>query len=264
MNPTIYKIEFPDGQRYIGGTVNFTRRCEQHRRAARKGTSVNHRLALAFLNHGVENAVFSKVREVASRSELPEAERLEIMALKPELNVCLKTYAQTDGSSGKPISFGPFSSLSDAAKALGFSYKYMLNVYKRKSYQDIVELKRRKELLAAARRNRKPKLTLTYNGVTKTHTQWSKELGIRDGVLYGRLKLGWSIAQALGVEPTPRQVVAKPAAKPKSWMSVGGYEGRPCDLMRGFGITAYKLQLMVRSGNAPYYSDRYLIDEFTS
>lgn len=38
---------------------------------------------------------------------------------------------------------------------------------------------------------------ITYKGITKTATQWSREKGFRDGVLISRLKAGWSIDKAL-------------------------------------------------------------------
>lgn len=38
---------------------------------------------------------------------------------------------------------------------------------------------------------------ITYNGQTKTTTQWGRETGLNSQIITGRLKLGWSLEDAL-------------------------------------------------------------------
>lgn len=45
--------------------------------------------------------------------------------------------------------------------------------------------------------NRRGLAHLTFNGVTKTKTQWSAELGIPTSTLNERMKWGWSLERAL-------------------------------------------------------------------
>jgi hypothetical protein len=59
-------------------------------------------------------------------------------------------------------------------------------------------------------RNQQPKNTrrtkrVTYGGTTMILSDWARSVGIKPNVLSKRLKSGWPIAQALGLEPrTPR------------------------------------------------------------
>lgn len=46
--------------------------------------------------------------------------------------------------------------------------------------------------------NRRSNVYLTYQGETKTLTQWAREKGIKPGTLCRRLKVGWTIEDALG------------------------------------------------------------------
>ena len=51
--------------------------------------------------------------------------------------------------------------------------------------------------------NRRNNHTLTYNGVTKTISQWATQYGSNPDRIYARLKLGWSIERAL---TTPKMI----------------------------------------------------------
>jgi len=48
--------------------------------------------------------------------------------------------------------------------------------------------------------NRRTNRYLTYQGVTRTLTQWARGLGLHPNTLDKRLSLGWSVGRALGLE----------------------------------------------------------------
>jgi hypothetical protein len=45
--------------------------------------------------------------------------------------------------------------------------------------------------------NRKNCMHLTYNGVTQTAADWSRQLGLAKGAVWNRIKLGWSVEKAV-------------------------------------------------------------------
>lgn len=51
----------------------------------------------------------------------------------------------------------------------------------------------REEQMNNMRRNH----LITYNGRTQNVSQWAKEFNIKNSVVFGRLKIGWSIEKAL-------------------------------------------------------------------
>ena len=51
--------------------------------------------------------------------------------------------------------------------------------------------------------NRRNSVLIEYDGRTQTLTQWAREYGIHPITLAGRLKRGWSVADALGTIPNP-------------------------------------------------------------
>ena len=46
---------------------------------------------------------------------------------------------------------------------------------------------------------------ITYQGRTQTLTQWAKEVGINYQTIFNRLKVGWSVAEALTLPPYGRR-----------------------------------------------------------
>lgn len=48
--------------------------------------------------------------------------------------------------------------------------------------------------------NRRSNHFITHNGETKTITQWARETGLNSQIISGRLKLGWSIEDALSIQ----------------------------------------------------------------
>ena len=50
-------------------------------------------------------------------------------------------------------------------------------------------------------KNTRRQVWLTYEGRTQIAADWARERGINVNALYGRIKRGWTIQQALGFEP---------------------------------------------------------------
>ena len=65
------------------------------------------------------------------------------------------------------------------------------------------------------RRPKVKKRMLTAAGTTMPLDAWAKKIGVRPGVIHSRLGLGWTVEQAVGVEPSPAKlkVAARAAAK---------------------------------------------------
>lgn len=59
---------------------------------------------------------------------------------------------------------------------------------------------------------RKPALTLTWNGVTKSYLDWALKTGVSADSIRSRIKQGWSVDEALTKGPQSRGNVAKTAA----------------------------------------------------
>lgn len=57
------------------------------------------------------------------------------------------------------------------------------------------------ESLTQQANNRRSSRLATLRGVTKTHAQWCRELGIKPPTLCQRLKRGWTVEEAFGVHP---------------------------------------------------------------
>jgi len=38
---------------------------------------------------------------------------------------------------------------------------------------------------------------ITYNGITKTSAEWSKNLGLAKGAVWNRIKNGWTVEKAV-------------------------------------------------------------------
>jgi predicted GIY-YIG superfamily endonuclease len=75
----IYKIENKiTGEKYIGQTLNYEKRIENHLSKLRNNKHVNYKLQNAWNKYGEENFVFSKEEYDISKEELNEKEILEI------------------------------------------------------------------------------------------------------------------------------------------------------------------------------------------
>ena len=136
MNPVVYKIEFPDQSCYVGATTRFSRRKADHLTSFRKGRAVNLRLTAAFEEHKT-----CDIYVVASAPSLEVLHELEAQVIRdhcPALNFNLtpepirlcpatprrvraprKPHQHPPGSVQPMRPFGPFESITAAAKALG-------------------------------------------------------------------------------------------------------------------------------------------------
>lgn len=120
MTPTIYRIEFPDGQVYVGATTNYTARRQAHLRHGAKGKGVNTRLARAMSEFFPVLAICpiaSPLRGVP----LHELEAQVITTQQPSLNVNLKPSALCKGHAGGRA-FGGYPTVAEYARANGLDY----------------------------------------------------------------------------------------------------------------------------------------------
>jgi len=88
MRSGIYAITTPTGERYIGSSVNVSRRLGQHRSALAQGTHTNRKLAAARAEHGLAALKFERVehcavadletREQAWLDRIPQNRRLNL------------------------------------------------------------------------------------------------------------------------------------------------------------------------------------------
>lgn len=142
MKPTIYRIEFPDGQFYIGSTVNFAERRRTHLRHGRAKKAVNPKLQAAFDANPSCN-----IYEVACGFAREDAHTLEALIIsqeKPHLNVVLAPTPIPAKYSGAKKAWGPHKCIQDAAQALGVSYHNAKRASCKFDYAQYVELLARK------------------------------------------------------------------------------------------------------------------------
>lgn len=188
MTPTIYKIEFPSGATYIGATVNLKARTKKHRQQARKHTSVNSKLAAAFVE--CRTPTFTAIASGFCRDSLHLLERDIIAQDQPTLNV---------NATPHPIN-APVVGTSAAGVCRRYSTKYHVFMdRKRRGWNTLQALG-----LTQPPPQRKPqvrKATMTLQGVTKTLDAWALSIGIKKATLVARKKFGWTDAQMLGLEP---------------------------------------------------------------
>lgn len=73
--------------------------------------------------------------------------------------------------------------------------------------------------------NRRNNHLITYNGETKTLKQWSEKIGIDWGVLYSRLKKGWSIEKSLTTKQMRQRIMIPYNGEMKSITEVAKESG---------------------------------------
>jgi hypothetical protein len=52
-------------------------------------------------------------------------------------------------------------------------------------------------------RNRSSTRLLTLNGKTQCYAAWAEEMGLSQNTIYNRLRIGWSVDEALTMRPSP-------------------------------------------------------------
>jgi hypothetical protein len=82
------------------------------------------------------------------------------------------------------------------------------------------------------------------NGVTKSVTDWSEELGIKRHIIFGRLRKGWGHAQALTTPIDQRKVRCGPVTIDGETMEVKEWAKR-------VGVTASMIHLRLKMGWEP-------------
>lgn len=89
MNSGIYQIRnVIDDNIYLGRTVNFKKRWNQHRHDLQKNCHSNRYLQNAWNKHGEENFVFEVLERFSNKSFLIRLEQYYIDNLEPEYNMC--------------------------------------------------------------------------------------------------------------------------------------------------------------------------------
>lgn len=96
---------------------------------------------------------------------------------------------------------------------------------------------------ATQQHNIKTNVHITYGGVTKTVTEWAKDLGIQ--TLPWRLKHGWSVDEAFTVDPKLGNRVTKASQK---LYVFGGKSQNLSEWSREYGISLSLLRLRIDKG----------------
>ena len=137
MNPIVYRIDFPDGQFYIGATVNFAERRRTHLRHGRKQRAVNSKLQQAFDAHPI--CCIYQIASGMARDEIHLLEKVMIEQERPPLNVNQNPSKLPDKYSGSNKSWGPHKCIRDAAEALGVTYLAAKRAAQRMTYEKYAE-----------------------------------------------------------------------------------------------------------------------------
>lgn len=271
MTPTIYRIEFPDGKFYIGATKNFAKRRRDHLQAARKGEAVNTKLSDAFKQHGT-----CAIYQIASGFSLETLHMLEgaIIAQElPALNVVLQptrlNLSNLPRPRGNPtperlISAGGVTrTLTEWVQVSGVSKPA---IYSRiyagwTEAQAVGATPRAKKTNQPGEANVKRRY-IEAGGNRLTLDQWAAKLGITAGTIQGRLRLGWTEAQAVGIEPSAGAIKAekatkaadgKLAKKQASQITYKGVTGSISDVCRHHGVQDSTIRSRIALG--------WLVDE---
>lgn len=241
---TIYKIEFPDGASYIGATVDFKSRVKNHKQQARKGCSVNTKLATAFAKY--PSPVFTPIANGFSRETLHLLERDVIAQEQPTLNV---------NNCPHPIN-PPVEGTSTAGVCRRYNTAYhVFKDRKRRGWNTLQALG-----LTPPPPQRTPqvrKATMTLQGVTKTLDAWELTTGTKKATLVARKKFGWTDEQVLGLAPSAQtnrenmaravreEIEAKRQAKSITYKGVTGGISAVC---RHFGVPDSQIRSRLKLG----------------
>ena len=136
MKPVVYRIEFPDGNFYIGSTVNFQSRRVSHLRAFRGKATSSSKLTGAF--HANRVCGIYVIASGFSRESLHLLEADLIAQERPTLNTNTSPTPLAPPGCGGSKPFGPYPSLKDAAVALNMPYGSLKLLAKHNSYDQLV------------------------------------------------------------------------------------------------------------------------------
>jgi hypothetical protein len=197
MIPTVYKIEFPNGQCYIGSTVNFSSRRSTHLRHSRKGKAVNHKLQAAFDAYPV-----CGIYPIASgfdRETLHLLEQQIIDQYTPELNVAPAT-PNPATQTGKERPYGPHASIGAFAAFAGVPYSTAKKIVHRLPYADYLDKKNnpppKREKVVGPPDPRKHARYFFTSGAWYDGQKLRAEMGVRYATYRKRREKGWDKLRA--------------------------------------------------------------------
>jgi hypothetical protein len=224
MKPAIYEIAcIPTGRRYIGSSIMPNDRRRGHFHDLRKGKGVNKAIQADFDKYGQAAFTWRLVATALDKSALLELEEQVIASFNPEYNVTRKPSKQSPTPGGR---FLTAQGITDTLA--GWSRRHGVNPitihYRIETLGWPVE-----EAVGAVPRtppvrsyDNVKKLRYEYKGHSYTIDQLAKLAGINRQTLYQRLRLGWTVEQAVGDEPGPKAkalaekkpVVKRPRGRP--------------------------------------------------
>lgn len=203
MKPTIYRIEFPDGQFYIGSTVNFSRRRRNHLESSRRRDAVNRKLQAEFDSHPV--CAIYQIASGFDRETLHLLEQQIIDQECPPLNI----------QKAQPIRPRPLDQevgeLQKIANRCGVKKTTLYARLRRGIPLDIATT-------IPLRTQIKPRSTMretniTVDGVTHRLMKWAEITGIKPASIHSRRRLGWTPRQIVGYDPRPVDTKKERTAK---------------------------------------------------
>ncbi len=234
MNPVVYKIEFPDQSCYVGATTRFSRRRADHLKSFRKGRAVNLKLTAAFNEH--QTCLIYVVASAPSLEVLHELEAQVIRDHNPSLNFNLtpepirlcpatprrvraprKPHQHLPGSVQPSKAFGPFESITAAAKELGILRKTVRR-HAHLGYEGLLaKLEADKHPTPKVDRTKRgppdPRKRLDLAFVLSgwhTKEQARRICGVSMKVYEKRRALGWTVEAALTTAPSFIQATKYP------------------------------------------------------
>ncbi|MBS3799094.1 GIY-YIG nuclease family protein [Pseudoalteromonas sp. BDTF-M6] len=189
----------PTGKAYIGlTTISVSERWRLHiihANAAQNPVGIK----AAILKHGSDAF---KVEQVDVAYSIAELVRKEIDAIQIHLTRAPLGYNLTDGgelSTGTPIVVSgiEYPSITKAAESFDLPYKLVWSRLVKAKWSIL-------EAFGLAPPPRLHKNSITIHGETfESQSELAKAYNISDKALWARLNLGWSIEEAVGIEPSP-------------------------------------------------------------
>lgn len=243
MKPVIYRIDFPNGDFYVGATINFQRRRKHHLQALRSDKrSTSSRLTAALRQHGI--ACIYEVATGFDKTSVHELEAQYIQLEKPTLNANLT-----------PAPLPPKTNGPSTATRVCTKYKVQTaTYYYRRTHGWTVYQALGLQPRPNNRRTKVKQREITAGGQTLTLKAWAKKAGVSPGVIHSRLSNGWTNEQAVGLEKTPymEKVEAnkkqRRPSREKQIFTIGDLTGTVAELSRASGIPGHVIYARKKLG----------------
>lgn len=212
MRPVVYRIEFPDGNFYIGSTVNFQSRRVSHLRAFRGKATSSSGLTAAFQKNRVCGIYV--IASGFNRESLHLLEAALIAQERPSLNMNTSPTPLPPPGCGGSKPFGPYPSMKDAARGLGISYGGLKTLARHKTYDQLVahiaaRQSARREVVFGPPDPRRNPFLASVNGAWVRLSDECKKHGISLKTASRRRRKGQSMEQSV----RPLQPPMGPALK---------------------------------------------------